>query len=371
MASRADTSFQNATKVAWDRTSRWSLQTGSNLLKSIFSRKTLKEKQATVDIAGKVAATTLSLDISNFANIRPATPAGTVVDWSRRISKSQMEHIKVDSNRIAAKYMGKSVSELGEISVMAYRAEMERKNMTMIIKALTDTYKVNPPIANALVATDAPFNQNYLPLPAGNKANFTAKTFFEIIGYLDDAIGVNPYGQGKMENSLDSIKRVAIFSTKAWMYFNSVNSDIIGNRDYFGKPVVIDGYGKFMNFHETMIIVVPTEFMPAESALSKDATVGWVPTAAVTGFNSQKSAALIATNIVNTAMNQVFVLYPDAMDVREPEQFNEGPIAYREQTHSLERSLYGVTSLECIRIFDAPVIRLWATTPYVNYSLKP
>lgn len=357
-----DRSFENAVMLEWDKRKRKALQPAADLLKSVFSRKALMEKQSSVDISGRLATTDLTSTPTTEAGIRPDTPDGVQLTWSRRLSKAQYKHIKIDVNRITAKYLGMDIDTLAARSIDAYIAARSRDFTTMMLTALTDTYVENPVVVSGQTPANVafPVNKNYIPRVKTEGSNKVApldiKSFFEICAIHDDAVGINPYGQGKMDGSLDSITRVAIFSNRGWADFHATNAAIIGNKDYFGKSVYIDGYGMFMDLHGTLVVVLNTELLPAYATGGTD--FGFDDAAAEASYLTAARAHGTTGDFEPDGLHTMFLVYPDAMDVMEPVQFNEPPLTYREQIKSLERAIYGVASLECNRIFEAPVSRI-------------
>ena len=368
-----DKTFGDAVELEWQRTKRAGLQVSKDLLAAVFSRKPLKEKQTAITITGKLSSSKRTLDLTADANIRNTTPAGVQLPFSRRVSNAQYEHIKIDVNRLSAKYLGITVDELASLSVTAWIAEKNRKNTEMMLKALVASYTENPLVVTAQSAAAVkafPNAQNYLPLVTGASSTFYAKlgikSFFDLCAIHDDAIGLNAYGQGKMDGSLDSITRIAIFSNKGWAAFNATNADTLGNRDFFGKSIYIDGYGEYMQIHNTLIVVLNTDFIPAATAAAVTASypaVTFLPASATTSYLTPAIASASGNYKVTSCHHMMFV-YPDAMDVRTPVQFEIAPIHYQQQTDALERAIYAGTGLECMRVFDAGVSRVFFTDDF-------
>lgn len=374
-----DKTFGDAVKIEFQR-QRHALQVSKDILQGVFSRRSLKDKQTSVAISGKLSSNTKTVATTNDGTIRPDTPSGTQLPWTRRISKAAFRDIKIDVNRISAKYLGMSVSELAARSVTAYMATRARDKTTMMLNALVDTYVENPQIVTAqTAASNKPFpnTQNFLPNVTGTgsnrKAPLNIKSFFDLCAIHDDALGINAYGQGKMDGSLDSITRVAIFSNKGWSAFNATNAAVLGNKETFGKSIYIDGYGMFMNIHNTLIVVLNGEFetLPTATDVATGGAfvgVGFDPTTSQGSYITPGEGTRATGDYTVQGLHRMYLVYPDAMDVRVPEQYEIDPIHYMEQAKSLERAIYGGIGLECIRIFDKVVSRVWFGSDFTNLT---
>ncbi len=427
MANATDTKFLNAIDVEWRKQNKAELQPAANLLKDLFSRKSYKEKAFTMKRFGRVKHSDYNLEGDYAAaqtdrsggtavtksQLRHTTPDGQVVDWNRRESKSMVRAIKIDSNRITAKALGTSVKELARVGVQAYRADKARMDCYMMLKFFTETFIENNAVLGFGRHTERPFpvEQNFFALDSAKDTFGTGKTnrnapltidsFFEICARLDDAIGQNTFGQGRMDGSLDSVRRIAIFDNYGWAAFTAQNAAILGNRETFGKPIYIRGYGEYRELHDTLIIVLHSDFMPRFGSAELTALDGTSSNPKSLGFSLGYPKATgagslgiqhtdippmenlvpgkLRINTGNQGANQstflnptnffpVYIIYPDAMHFATPEQMDVMPINYREQTESLEWSMYGQTALDGMRFYDEPVFRLWFSGKRVNFA---
>jgi len=109
------------------------------------------------------------------------------------------------------------------------------------------------------------------------------------------------------------------------------------------------------------VITVPgKEYLkPAADATAAAALRGMKPTTN-DGFFSQGIMYQESgtDNPSGLGLNQAWLVFPDAMYFAIPEQYNEGPINYRDQTGKLEQSIYKVIGMEGVRLYDPLVSRI-------------
>lgn len=262
--------------------------------------------------------------------------------------------------------------------------------MQLTLRMLTETYIENPIIVDtrgADAAKNVSFgpSNNVLPTVATaggvSKAPLTYKTFMALNTMFCNAMGLNTKKIEKTSMTFGDVERVAVFSNSGWNAFIAQNEHL-GNRDFYGRPVEIKGYGVYEQFQGNIIVTIPDDAIPtwtnanngdhgdrhifdnASNAL-ENAYLSFGKTYAAGKLNfltgEKYTKGTNDTFGVTSGQHFFYLFYPDAFEMFEPQQFTVKPSVYDEQAKSLEKAIYVMQSLEGVRLYDHSIARVFFT----------
>ena len=371
----SNTSFTDAVSLQWAKMAKKEFQVKMDILKTLFSRTPLKDKAFTHRVVDKVASTRVSI---TAANSRPNTPAGQNPKWRRRISKPLISHIRINAERAQGKELGLNVDELAALYIELYLMDRQRDSLLMSLEFIQANYQENIAVYNnngANTEKGFPAASSFMPkkLAASDEVPMTVNQWFAIRAIYNNKLGINSRDNTMTPNSIKNVKNVYITSELAWADFLTRNKAEIGNYDFGGKKIVVNG-DEYDTFHGTMIVKVNDPFLPVIAAddISRegvDAVINFGLPANLTKTINTAVAGEVAGNVSTTSLQRSYFLNPDAMDIKDVTQHDVKPTVVSEQTKSQEPYIYGRMSLEAQRIYDEAVFAIYHTIEGQKYDI--
>ena len=357
-----------------------------NLLSAVFSRTSNLAFKNFYDFLGKISTTS----VTDVYKALDATPGMTIPGNRRRETNIYGEVIHVPFPRAHARMKNITIGELIKLYKGAAQAAVEVANQTLMLKIisgkshkeseLTAAQRGTGDRVTATSTVTLPSKQYAVPhARAALNSTTAAPTFrfpldvsswFQTTADFDNVIGKSGMtGQGGMQMSIDDIQRVAIFSNDGWANFQDFMKDRLGNRDYFGKSVYINGYGEFPMFHKYVVITLPDEGFPAVPKLAVTARAGAkIVTAGpyywdnITALSSSKldvagsditAGRGVASKFLNVDEFYKGIFLPvNNIKLLEPTQLDVDWTIYRDQDESLEHKIFCKINLEGLRCHD-------------------
>ena len=415
----SDNSFINSARVEFSRKTKFELQLTQNLLRDVFTIKgNIKDKQKVFDFVGKIntrritygtgdpnangtgADTNKAFNAADTESRRLSTPTGQTPPYRRVITAFKAGDTHVHNNRIDAKTKGISVADQGRTFGTLIKAAKARDELNMMIDFCTDSYKgqaeatgTTAAILNAFPSTQrlipnlqsavvTAANGTYNRANPANTANFHVGDIMHINSLFDNALEQNHVGRGRIMNSLDGMKKVAIFTVSGWKDFVTLNYPFLANSDWFGKPVMINGYGYFNTLMDFIVITVPDGHLPAK----RDEATGFVGNfgLAMADYNKTTydsgpfkvaNAATVVSDdtenkkvfpdgsayLTNDVFHRALFLYVDTMHFMIPEQLDVPLQVYRDKDESFEWAAYCSWALEATRLYNDVVYEVYFT----------
>lgn len=411
-AIRNSDSYNKGVKVSFRKILK-EFNTSVNVLMKYFKKEGNMVFKDQVTFVKKV--TSQSSSAADIMGIMLKTPAPKVPTYRRRTNNIEEEVIHIVNPRAHAKTLGISVENLVELETSLARDALARGGINIILKLLQGTYKEDtltrvvdqtrqgfPNIAefdelNGINTTSNPFSNNFRHLikgpenTIGNTQGFvqtTGKLFkapplAEGFFYLTAALAnfkqvsmTNP-GMNQGTGSPTKARCLAILNNTGWAVWKESNLPKIGNRDYFGKDVVL-GMGKIFSFQEYDFLVLPDDLFPnatglATSAIDNDdkfnAAVTFPDPEAWDNYsirllNATKSAAnnnQRASFANSVGMYRMLIVDPMAFRLMEPKQLQVPLRQYEDKDYSFEKLTFGKMSMEGTRIWDDLVREIYFT----------
>ena len=376
--------IETIVQVGFDRVHH-ELQTGKNFLASLFtSGESYRQRKKFYDYMGKLEAG----DISETAvfRINPsvagtragsrgnATPAKQFNDWRRRELNTLAAQLHIEAARAEAQTVNLSVEQLLAKRGESMKAAMERKAIEHIIALITGGYRENPNLLTGTPqATLLPFqpSQRVLAPVTGTAGNATLtqlspRDFFVMNSILDNAFGVDPEMMGGMRPELDKVKRVCICSNSWWASFQYHNFEQRGNKDFFGKDLLMKGYSVFLTNAGTLFVPIPDEFLPVGDSLSTRKIIGSSQTLLDAGRRIALRQGPAGVNAVTGAaltdrgLHRLIFLNPKVFELKKPINLQVPKIEYRDKDSSFEKGCYAEWSTSGIRHYDEAVFEIYA-----------
>ena len=378
--------------------------------------------------AGQVGSETEKDFLTPF-RVNADTPDAVVPKWRRRVNAILSDKLRISIPRAHAKTLGRSVDSLVDIYKKEMMSAMARSYLQQTLALITFPYVESPIIRVAgAVSTGVPTTQYFsdkyrhmFKYPETNYVSASPKTykspgkvqkFFYLTASLQNymKIGANTAGINA-ESGIKRGKCLFICNNTAWAVWKDVNFDIIGHRDYFGKPIAL-GMAKLYEFQDYEFLVLPddiflnvtTNTADIASEAVFDRTFEWNldPTndnyltvkraggtnspravtfpnpAAWDGLTGQLLDAVKGAGNMNTFDNHALttnmykflVVETNGFRLQKPQQFNFAPILYKDKDKSFETFQYGEWSMEGIRPYDGLCREVYMSADEMSIAYK-
>lgn len=373
-------SIENIVKVAFKAALKEELQTTRNFLDGAFSKSPNNAYKKTQDFINR-ARTYNEINPTNHLDLttsnRP-TPPAQQLQYRRRVNNLTGDNIHADIPRYHAKLTQRELEAFGADIAKQVMHAKKRSHMNLTLQLLrTRSYKENiiiddKPSSGGGVQVPLPVGQVLIPKLENSRRDLNLVNLISIESFLHNAMGTNIHGQGGIEGEMSSIRQLALFSVSGWRDFTIQNIDRFGDRDFFGKPVYIKGYGQFPVIQNFVVVTIPDEIFnigrenwitgtpPANAPhyfTASDPTSG----AAVKGggwIASRLAGGTAPTGAVNlSTYHEVIFMARETFELHDPSQLNVSPINYRDKDLSFEKKLFCEWGLEGIRHYDPVFFR--------------
>lgn len=444
MAATSDTTYRHSAKVKFAKMFS-DFQTTMNPLQKYFPMPESIARESFFDFVEKLTDAAgdspAAKRIESPFEINQATPGAVVPTWRRKITNVVSEDLHISIPRAHGRTLGKTLPELLDIYGKQMTYEMARSSLRMMLKLLTFPYKINPIISGNAVGANGTieyFEDKYRHMfryPEGTSGTVTANVnttskryrspmdiqkFFHITALLQNytGIGANTAGINK-GTGVDQGKCLVICNNTTFAIFMDINTDKIGNADYFGKSILI-GNAKIFSFQafdflvlpddqfsnaDARVTVAPDGGYPGSPAASRTASlsgaqflapfaqnldptnVNYEQVAAPLGGSNNPDlvtfplptawdgiAARVLTADKGTSNNNIstgyaqtvglhkfLIVHPNGFAFQKPKQFNFDPIVYKDKDKKFEQFKYAQWSMEGIRLFPGLVRELYCT----------
>lgn len=359
------------------------LQLNVNLLTHIFRKKnTLKSKTFT-DFLEKFETTVEGGTAVDLTTVNRPTPTALRNNWRRRESILRGDNISRASFRDDARTLGMTVNQLAEYVVANTMSAKKRSQMRMTLEMIIAANVENPNVGQAGASpktVNLPVANHLLCTPTTSGGSTTApltiENWFLLMAMLDNNAVTDAMGRGKKEDSIAGLNRIAIFSNKGLASFVAQVYKDLGNRDLFGTPLMIPGYGHLKTIQDTAIITIPDELFPNPRPTTKAASnaayqaLGWsFPAAAdfdnvlMDGFvpGQAASGSVPSKYVSGGGLHRAIIMTVDAFELEVPTQYQVENSPYRDFTHSMEEKFFCEWGLESKRLFDNLVYEVYFT----------
>lgn len=402
-----DKTFVRAVDLQWQKQAELEPQIQDNFLADLLQVGDFKEKAFTkkwmspVEGSGIPQNIQAGVDTGPATWMRPNTPAAIQPTFSQRMSGFFFRPLKIDANRIGAKYLGMDVDGLAALFVQAYRAQRNKLQQEIMVRLMTNSFtEIYKTIATQTTAqtntSGFGYAQNYFPgLQAGagaNRptANLSKASLYALFGQFCDLNKMRFTPIYEEEIGIEDVKSVAIFSNAGWAAFCAYNSGQ-PKAEWDGECVKIGKYGKFPQFHGTIILVLPTDALPSfKATLTSYAnqrppnwgdmgeppkwTLNKVVESSARGFlkaSAQGTAAADAASLgvqrtdggIRPGLHYGLWINPKTLAFKKAAAYPDEPQGYEDQSKGLERSIFGNVALEGIRGYDNGVQRFFFGDP--------
>lgn len=408
-----ETTLINATQLQINQVWKGNLETGMDYLSRILSKASKKmvdrdtyvdkldfEDEVTIPTSGVTTAnaafgTRLDGTVYRGAGagqgtVRfPQSAPYSFPGFKSRLPSVVRADLNVALPRWDALKLGKNVSELAKMLGPEITDAANRKRMNLSLKSLFKVVTENPLVTQAAAANVSPRQvpfpvaQNYLaPLKQiGTGATYDASlTPADMLSFLNKmgnacnvAVGGN-IGMDTKRMTFDKIDKILVFSNSSWTAFIGDNYQIYGDKDFWGRPIVLEGLGTIRTFMGFLIITIPDRYYldPVTgdgTTLAPDITQNYAfagtPVALARApkdglHNAAEGGRPASGNFVLTHnMFSCIAIYPQALQFDYAAVFENPPQLYKNPNHALEEGLYSQISLMSRRVYDEGVHRLY------------
>ena len=349
------------------------------------------------------------------------TPPAQIPKFRRRVNLLYGDNIHLKVPRDVAKFTGKEQAVLAERFIRKGMAAKNRSMFHLTRNMFDATYderiKINDhpedvvkiqrpfPAVNALIPRRRTLaNGRWTESGTAARVPFLIDDWTHIEAMLDNAVGQSSRGVGGMDNTLDGFQKIAFFSNSGWADFFNTNIDRVGHGDWFGKPLLLKGYGNLYTIRDFLIVTIPDSLWINE--FSRTVVTGaatgntafnsnfrdfvfkkHVNTALEDGFmrggpkrplpvTSTDAAPLTAAGIAEntrantrtgTASNQTalgglhhaFIMYRSAFELADPVQLQLTPRTYEDYNQRFQKRWFCEWALEGRRDYDNVMFRVF------------
>ena len=372
---------------------KYELQQNRNPLEKLVMGETMAP-YTTQNVWGKIelSKVTRGFETPGIVNLTdasrlPPTPADRFPEMKRRASSSVEFAGVVPCDTGAAKALGISTTQLASELNPVLTAATKRASLMAILEGLVTPQYENPIVMSGKAAGSwavHPVAQNLLApkVTANSKESFplTIETFNEFVADFSDACSVPVVGEDPpMDQSIGTGEKILIFSNQGYQDFVNANLHIMGNQDYFGKPVVFGGTGTIRSWQGFNIITLPTDQFLKYATPTATPTYNEIQWASASDADLTASDSYVVASGPNSALHtktkqasyytnkllhQVIGVVTTGLQFYYPAQFMSDTEEFKDQLKSLEKKLFLKTGIEARKDFDKAVWRVF-------YSRKP
>lgn len=415
-------SASKAINIELSKIKKYEPQQAQDLITGLFSKRTNMDYKTTQTFIGKVdtslADSRGEAERNMYTQINRPTLTPEVIDYRRRVNEERAEEISRIIPQLHAKKLGQTIEKTASEVKMAVEAALKRAKQAMALDLLLTTYLESPVIAGHPTGAGGnqrvrfPRSQYAVPLSYLNRLNgqdpynaagagksrlaLSVETFMGIEAEFNNALGQTFNNKSGIDMSLGNVSRICIMSETGYAAFVNDNMHLLGNADFFGKGVAIQGYGQFRVLHGFVIVTLPDSAFEKVTGFGADGKMEALPGANVTALNAHqdrfviggtsslvlgrgekpaqytKSPFYISGSGTNIAAGRTYLdgagLYAaifverNAFMLYDVPQLDIRLQGYEDFTTSMEKKLFGQIPCEGMRHFDS-LIRVVGFTP--------
>ena len=375
-------------------------QISMNPLERYFKKEGNMMYKTHIDYVKKVT----SDPIDNPYQLPQPTGDAKVPSYFRRTNEIRSQKIHIANPRGVAKVLSESVESLVERDLKLARNAFAEAQLKMMLDLLTATYYENPLTrqrdgtlerVNPAAPTAVPFKKEFQHLFKGKDGKketpATATNVFQAFPNVDGFFFLTgSLAEYKQTSMLDGDlsagsgtknpknRCLIIMTNTGYAIWKKSNVPKIGNRDYFGKDVML-GVGKITSFQDYDLLVIPDEYLPKYNVAAYDTTAKidadfanaltfpdparWneIDTDLLTAVQGAANRNVVGGYAYPHQLHQAIVVDQAAMRFMNPTQLQVKLHQYVDTTTSMEKYIYGETSMEATRIWDGLVRRFFFT----------